>query len=79
MWENRDVPENLPTAPFPNHFIEGSTGYTQENGKDVVFVHGGYTRLYKYTVNDIDDPTQDTWEQVGTSDVSWGQAAGGQA
>jgi hypothetical protein len=65
MWENRDIPESLPSAFFPQHFIEGSTGYTQENGKDVVFVHGGYTRLFKYTINDVDDPTQDDWEHIG--------------
>lgn len=75
MWENRDVPLNLPTAPFPRHFVEGSTGYTQENGKDVVFVHSGYGVLSKYTINDIDDPTQDTWEHIG-QDFSVGPGAG---
>lgn len=75
MWENRDVPLNLPTAPFPRHFVEGSTGYTQENGKDVVYVHSGYGVLSKYTVNDIDDPTQDNWEHVGL-DFSVGPGAG---
>jgi len=75
MWENRDVPKNLPAALFPQHFVEGSTGYTQENGKDVVFVHAGYDILSRYTVNDIDDPTQDEWEQVGEG-VGWGPAAG---
>jgi hypothetical protein len=71
MWENRDVPKNLPNAYFQRHFLEGSTGYTQENGKDVVFVHGAYAILSKYTINDIDDPTQDSWEQLGQG-VGWG-------
>lgn len=71
MWENRDVPLNLPSAYFPRHFLEGSTGYTQENGKDVIYVHGAYSILSKYTINNIDDPTQDTWEQVGQG-VGWG-------
>ncbi|MEZ5572934.1 MAG: Ig-like domain-containing protein [Halioglobus sp.] len=75
MWENRDVPKNLPNAYFPRHFVEGSTGYTQENGKDVVYVHGAYSILSKYTINDVDDPTQDSWEQVGQG-VGWGPGVG---
>ena len=76
MWENRDVPQNMPEADFPRHFIDGSTGYTQENGKDVVFVHAAYGVLSKYTINDIDDPAQDSWEQIGSNDTGWGQGAG---
>lgn len=75
MWENRDVPDNTPGAVFPGSFIEGSTGYTQENGKDVVFVNAGNSLLFKYTINDIDDPTQDDWEEIGR-DGGWGQGAG---
>ncbi len=78
MWENRDVPKNLPDLPeahFPRHFLENSTGYTQENGKDVVFVWGVQSILSKYTINDIDDPTQDDWEQVGQG-VGLGQSVG---
>lgn len=75
MWENRDVPKNLPGAFFPRHFVEGSTGYKQENGKDVVFVHGAYTVLSKYTINDVDDPTQDYWEHIGQG-VGWGPGIG---
>ncbi len=75
MWENRDVPLNIPSAYFPRHFIENSVGYTQENGKDVVFVHGAQSILSKYTINDVDDPTQDTWEQLGEG-TGWGQPAG---
>ncbi len=65
MWENRDVPKNLPNAYFPRYFLDGSTGYTQDNGKDVVFVWGQQSILFKYTINDIDDPTQDQWERIG--------------
>lgn len=75
MWENRDVPLNLPSAYFPRHFIENSVGYTQENGKDVVFIHGAQSILSKYTINAVDDPTQDTWEQLGEG-TGWGQPAG---
>ncbi|MCX2977510.1 DNRLRE domain-containing protein [Halieaceae bacterium IMCC11814] len=76
MWENRDVPQNMPEADFPRHFIDGSTGYTQEDGKDVVFVHAAYGVLSKYTINNVDDPAQDSWEHIGSNDTGWGQGAG---
>ena len=75
MWENRDVPKNLPDTNFPQYFLDNSTGYTQANGKDVVFVFGQHQFLSKYTVNDIEDPTQDSWEQVGYG-VVFGQPVG---
>ena len=75
MWENRDVPLNVPNVDFPRHFLENSAGYTQENGKDVVFIHGAQSILSKYTINDVDDPTQDEWEQLGQG-VAWGQPVG---
>lgn len=75
MWENRDVPKNLPGALFPRHNLESSGGYTQENGKDVVFFFSQQSLLIKYTINDIDDPTKDKWEHIGTG-IIWGQGAG---
>ncbi len=75
MWENRDVPKNLPTAYFPRHFLENSTGYTQENGKDVVFVWAVQSLLFKYTINDIDDPTKDEWQKMGQG-LALGQGPG---
>jgi hypothetical protein len=69
MWENRDIPATLPDAPFPHRFVDGASDVIQENGRDVVYVSafsgGTATALYKYTVNSLDDPTLDTWEQVG--------------
>jgi len=75
MWENRDIPKNQPGPLYPRHFLENSAGYTQENGKDVVYIFGQQSLLSKYTVNDVDDPTQDEWENVGWG-VIWGQGAG---
>lgn len=75
MWENRDIPKNHPAKLYPRHFLENSAGYTQENGKDVVYIFGQQSLLSKYTVNDVDDPTQDGWENVGWG-VIWGQGAG---
>ncbi len=75
MWENRDVPGTLPVTKFPRHTLENSAGYTQENGKDVVFFYGAQSTLSKYTINDIDDPSQDEWEHVGEG-IIWGQGPG---
>lgn len=65
MWENRDTG----AAGLPKSFINGVSGYATENGKDVVYVQAraGGTRgeLYRYTINDPNDPTGDTWEKVG--------------
>lgn len=58
MWENRD---NVGQTMGP--FINGTTAYITENGKDVLYIGG--RDLWKYTVNDIDDPSQDTYEKVG--------------
>jgi hypothetical protein len=62
MWENRDNVMGL-------RFHNGVSGYATENGKDVVYVQAraGGTRgeLYRYTINDPNDPTGDTWEKVG--------------
>ena len=39
MWENRDVYGNLPAnTVLPKSYINGATGYADENGKDVVYV-----------------------------------------
>jgi Bacterial Ig domain len=75
MWENRDIPKSHPAKLYPRHFLENSAGYTQENGKDVVYIFGQQSLLSKYTVNDVDDPTKDGWENVGWG-VIWGQGAG---
>lgn len=60
MWENRD---NLGASGFKGNLVNGTTAYAQENGKDVIYF--GRTDLWKYTVNDINDPSKDTFEKVG--------------
>ncbi len=70
MWENRDANGHFPdSSSLPGSFVNGATGYTEENGKDVVYVsaRSGSTAmaLYKYTVNDIADPALDEWQKVG--------------
>jgi hypothetical protein len=72
MWQNRDTYTTGRGTLKPTSFINGLTAYASENGKDVVYVAGranGTTtaHLYRYTLHDITDPTQDTWERVGYS------------
>ena len=71
MWENRDIYGKIPgNPPLPKSFVVGATSYSEESGKDVVYVSarsGGTAQaLYKHTIHDIRDPTLDSWEQVGS-------------
>ncbi|HEY9102155.1 Ig-like domain-containing protein, partial [Chitinimonas sp.] len=82
MWSNRDIFNRYPAASMPGSFVNGVSGYKQENGHDVVYI-GGYgpgggtdTNLFKYTVVDVNDPSKDTMEKVGTYWVTPGPAAG---
>jgi hypothetical protein len=72
MWENRDSLDPTPGIRKPLSFVDGFADSTVENGKDVVYVGGaqGGTAmdLYRYTLHDLNDPTQDTWELVG---INW--------
>lgn len=74
MWENRDNFIQRPDNRAP--VLNGTTAYMNLNGKDVVFFQ--YTNtLIRYTVNDINDPSQDVYERVGVAfDTFSGQGAG---
>ncbi len=76
MWQNREA--GLPTGDRPgsndSHFLGGTTAYTQENGKDVIYVSDGH--LWKYTVNDVNNPAADTYEKVGIYWNAYGTAHG---
>jgi hypothetical protein len=53
--------------------INGTTAYRTENGKDVVYVTAdmaasGFPSLYRYTLGDVRNGGQDTWEKVG---ITW--------
>ncbi|WP_163832862.1 chitobiase/beta-hexosaminidase C-terminal domain-containing protein [Spartinivicinus ruber] len=83
MWQNRDIYQNIPgNPPLPFSFVNSTSAYTQENGKDVVYITarpGGGTAsyLYKYTINDVNNPSLDQWALMG---IYWsgigGQGAG---
>lgn len=69
MWENRD---NLEPEFSDDHkpgyggtnWIDGTTAYAEEDGKDVLYIGVGST-LTKYTVHDLSDASKDTYELVG--------------
>jgi hypothetical protein len=75
MWENRD---NLPSGQRPGDglfgFLGGTTAYATENGKDVIYVSEG--DLWKYTVNDVNNPALDTYEKVGNGFNAYNQVQG---
>lgn len=82
MWQNRDMFLNLASTPkLPGSHTEGCTAYAEENGRDVVYVgvrNGGgtATTLFRYVINDLNNPTQDSWQQVGGYwDAPQGQTA----
>jgi len=75
MWQNRDIYVNIPNPPqLPAHHVNGCTGYAVENGKDVVYLAatfgGSQLQLFRYIINNVNDPTQDTWKQVGKYQLS---------
>jgi len=82
-WSNRDTFTSSvsPTAK-PRAFIDTVSDTTVVNGKDVVYVtgiSGGTVRpLYRYTINNLQNPSEDTWEIVGSNEnpTSAGQSAG---
>jgi len=66
MWQNRDTP-----AMHALSFVEGTTAVAVESGKDVVYFtaapQGSTSRnLYRYAINDLNNPALDTLQQVGT-------------
>lgn len=71
MWQNRDIKLNLASKPnLPSSHVSGCTGYAVEGGKDVVYV-GAHTgggvanHLFRYVINDINNPAADTWTKIG--------------
>jgi hypothetical protein len=75
MWENRATWSSA--TPMPGTMVQGTTDYAKIDGVDVVFVNPYNGGLYKYTVRDVNDPSQDTWEKVGNGwDTFSGHGAG---
>lgn len=78
-WENRNSFVNA-AGPAPDLFVNGTTAYAFENGKEVVYVSeaprtGG--DLFRYVVNDPNDASQDEWQLAGKNTLGYaGQGAG---
>lgn len=63
MWANRENWLNS-SKPPSNSFVKGCTAYAEEQGKDVLYARTQYG-LFRYTIHDVHDRTQDTWQTVG--------------
>jgi hypothetical protein len=69
MWIDR---HGQWTGSEPPNYVNGTTAYRTENGKDVVYVTSdshstGFPSLYRYTLGDVRNGEQDTWEKIGAS------------
>jgi hypothetical protein len=76
MWQNRD---SWPQGTFSgtNHtFAGGFSAYADENGKDIVYLSNGNGSLFRYTIQDLNDPSRDKYELVGTVSGTVGSAHG---
>ncbi len=66
MWIDRE-------GQWTDSHVNGTTAYTTENGKDVVYLTAdragsGFPSLFRYTMGDVRNGGQDTWEKIG---ISW--------
>jgi hypothetical protein len=66
MWSNRESWLNAGpnTKPPSESFVNGCTGYAEEDGRDVAYVRTAY-RLYRYRIFDLSNAASDRWELVG--------------
>ncbi|HVW64350.1 MAG TPA: PEP-CTERM sorting domain-containing protein [Nitrosospira sp.] len=74
MWIDR---QGNWTGTEPPSYIQSTTAYRTENGKDVVYVTGdqgasGFPSLYRYTLGDVRNGGQDTWEKIGITNNTVG-------
>ena len=67
MWIDRQGNWTGTEAPV---YTNGTTAYRTENGKDVVYLTAdtnasGFPSLYRYTLGDVRNGGQDSWEKLG--------------
>jgi hypothetical protein len=70
MWQNRDMTRYLAGQRMPDRYVNGCTGYADENGHDVVYIGapgGGGTNLdlFRYEIDDVANPASDQIAKVG--------------
>jgi len=70
MWQNRDSLVRRGTGTYrPASFINSTSAYAPIHGKDSILVSETprtNAMLYRFTVNDVNNPDFDTWEVVGS-------------
>jgi hypothetical protein len=70
MWQNRDSLVRRGTGTYrPASFINSTSAYAPIDGKDSMLVSEtprANARLYRLTINDLNNPDADTWQVVGT-------------
>jgi len=66
MWSNREAWLNAGahSAPPSEALVNSCVAVTESGGKDIVYLRTQY-RLYRYTVNDVNNPAADTWTRAG--------------
>jgi hypothetical protein len=66
IWQNREswLAPAAGSMPPTEVLSNGCTGYAVENGRDIVYLRSA-SRLYRYTINDLNTPGADTWARVG--------------
>ncbi len=69
MWQNRNnlqpaYPGELKPGNGGTEWIDGTSAYAEEGGKDVLYIAVS-SQLFRYTVNDLSDPTKDTYQLLG--------------
>lgn len=73
MWDNRDSYANVPSGTTLPGSVTGTTDYSYQNGKEVIYVSGpdgGGTQhmLASLTISDYNDPSKDVWKVLG---INW--------
>ncbi|KIO49428.1 PEP-CTERM sorting domain-containing protein [Nitrosospira sp. NpAV] len=79
MWIDRHGRWTGTEAPA---YIHGTTAYRTENGKDVVYLTAdanasGFPFLYRYTVGDVRNGGEDSWERIRASRNTGGYQSAG--
>ena len=72
MWTNRATNLTGPQAP---NWVEETTAYRSEGGKDVVYITGdsqgsGWVNLYRYEFGDVRNSGTDTIQWVGVTELA---------
>lgn len=81
MWQNRDaVTRNGTGVARPNSFVNGTSAYATEDGREVLYVSespatGG--DLFRYRIGSLEEPALDSWELVGVGNKSYSDQGAG--